>query len=247
MQLNIESNNRFGYGFWFNGHHSTEFGVDVIEPKELGFPAKIKQLVEIPFSNIPLDLSYMYQDQQYGERTFKWTLLVHDRSRMDKEGMYVIWTKLVNWLENTQGKTKLKDDVMSDYYYLAEIQTATSWEEFRYHGKMTIEFQCYPFRIHEALEGNDIWDDFNFELDVAQETKFDVSGSKSVMLFNVGTPVASPTIVASAPFTLKMGNQTVTVPAGTSDSPDFVLANGINQIVINGIGTIEFQWHKELI
>ncbi|MFS1134951.1 hypothetical protein [Enterococcus hirae] len=51
-------------------------------------------------------------------------------------------------------KTKLIDDVMPDYYYLAEVQEAPTFEEAVRFGTLTVKFQCYPFRISESLESN---------------------------------------------------------------------------------------------
>ena len=45
-------------------------------------------------------------------------------------------------------------------------------------------FTAYPFKFREYNEGSIPWDDFNFELDYMQETKFDVSGSKFVNIIN---------------------------------------------------------------
>jgi hypothetical protein len=136
---------------------------------------------------------------------------------------------------------------MKRYYYLAEVRTEPNLEEIRIRGELTIEWSCYPFRIYELAEGNDIWDDFDFELDIAQATKFEVTGSRNVVLYNIGTNVNIPTIKATAPMTITQGNAQFTIPVGTSNSSRFRLMTGENKFTISGTGTIEFFWHKELI
>lgn len=161
------------YGIWFNGHHSSEFGLRVVEGKRISFPTKQKALVPIPYSSTVYDYTSVVGTQAYGERTFVIPFNI-EGSDQKKESMYVKWTSIVNWLTSTIKKTPLYDDIMKDYYYMAEVINAPDFEEFRLRGVLTIEFTCYPFRISKLREGNDIWDTFNFELDVAQTTTFEV-------------------------------------------------------------------------
>ncbi|WP_436632890.1 phage tail domain-containing protein [Latilactobacillus sakei] len=235
------------YGIEFNGLRSDSLGLTVINPKEIGFPSKNKIIQDLPFSNTILDLSEMYGGQSYGERKLKFTFLIIESDRFDKDALYTQWTKTVNWLMGANHKVKLKDDVMSEYYYLGEVQEAPSWDEYVRHGKFTVEFICYPFRIHELAEGSDIWDTFNFELDIAQITEYTVVGSRTVTLYNVGQNQVNPQIVATAPFEITTNGQNYTTPAGTIESPDFVLNQGETSMTIKGNGKISFNWHKELI
>lgn len=157
------------YGIWFNGHHSSEFGLTVGEGKKIGFPKKKKVVVGIPHSNKNYDFSSVIGKQSYEERELVIPFNIHDTSMWTKERMYVMVTRVTNWLMGTNKKTPLYDDVMKDYYYLAEVQDAPDFDEMTRHGVLEITFKCYPFRIARLAEGNDIWDTFNFELDVFQE------------------------------------------------------------------------------
>ena len=148
---------------------------------------------------------------------------------------------------NTNGKQRLYDDSMPGYYYLAEVEGGLSFDELKNYGTLTVEFTAYPFMIAELAEGNDIWDTFNFELDVAQITEFTVDGTLDIVLYNVGTPNLTPTIEASSPMTIKMGGKTFNVPEGKSESLDFVLNPGENDLTLTGNGTIKFLFYKELI
>lgn len=161
------------YGIWFNGHHSSEFGLRVVEGKRISFPTKQKALVPIPYSSTVYDYTSVVGTQAYGERTFVIPFNI-EGSDQEKESMYVKWTSIVNWLTSTVKKTPLYDDIMKDYYYMAEVINAPDFEEFRLRGVLTVEFTCYPFRIAKLAEGNDLWNPFNFELDVAQRVDFDV-------------------------------------------------------------------------
>lgn len=240
-------NNRWDYGVFFNGHHSTEFGLDALDKKVIGFPAKNKIIVQPPFSNAVLDFSNVYGGQHFGERIFSQTFNIIDRRLWDKESAYRMWTKVVNWLMSADTKQPLYDDIMKSYYYLAEVQKAPNFDEFRFRGELTVEWTCYPFRIYELPEGNDIWDTFDFELDIAQKTHFDVNGSMMCKLFNIGTPSINPTIHASSEMKIIKNNTQFIIPSGTSESHRFSLDVGENNFSLIGNGTVEFNWHKELI
>lgn len=163
------------YGFNFNGLHTyRDFGITIAD-KSVGYPEKEKIKVKVPFSNIEYDFSRIYGGQSYTERPLNYTLNVLDKHRnIDMHEVNTIETKLVNWLMNSNGKQRLYDDAMPGYYYLAEVEGGLDFEELRNYGTLEVEFTAYPFMIGQYLEGNDIWDTFNFELDVAQPVEFEV-------------------------------------------------------------------------
>ena len=41
---------------------------------------------------------------------------------------------------------------------------------------------------------DDVWDDFNFEADVAGYTQFEVDGTRTITLYNAGDTTVKPTI-----------------------------------------------------
>jgi len=239
------------YGIKYNNRHSSDFDLKVLNTKVIGMPAKKKVTINLPYSNNIVDLSSIYGKTKFSERVLEVDLRAENHSTQNKELLYHRWTEIINWLMEPDGKTILVDDVMSNYYYLAEVADAPTWEEYANSGDIKIKFNCYPFRIHAELEGNDIWDIFDFDLDVAQETKMSVTGSKTIMQINDGAAEIQPTIVCDADFTVTLGGYTYQLTAGTFDSENaaypLTLAVGENLITITGTGHIEFKWHKELI
>lgn len=231
------------YGFETLGKRTTDFGLMCVE-HIVGFPTKNKILIDVPFSNKIYDFSNIYGGQVFTNRTLKFKFLFNQTG---KDGLYRIWTQVANWLMQGNEKLPLYDDRMRDYYYLAEVTEIQDFEEAYSEGYLTIELDCYPFRIYELNEGNDIWDSFDFELDIAQNISFEVNGTKSVVLFNTGTPSIKPTIKASSEMKLVKNNTQLVIPAGTSSLPRFSLEVGENRFSLIGNGTIEFIWHKELV
>ena len=239
------------YGVTFCGQHTwSDLGLVVLD-KKITFPKRDKAQIALPYSSRIIDLSSLYGLQPYAERTIELTFLIIDQETLSKDVLYNRWTKVINLFESPKGKSPLIDDIMPEYYYLAEMVNPPTWDEYRYHGKFTLKFDAYPFRIHVKPEGDDIWDTFNFESDVAQITKYEVNGSKDIELINIGTNEVQPTIVANANFVLITSTKTINISAGTTNPYlvpyPFVLPVGESKIYIQGTGTIEFQWHKELI
>lgn len=236
------------YGITFNGKHSyRDFGVTIAE-KNIGYPEKQKIKVQVPFSNIEYDFSEIYGEQTYTPRPLSFTFNVVERHKLnDTVLINLLETQLSNWLLGSIGKQRLYDDSMPGYYYLAEVEGGLDFDELWNHGKLTVQFTAYPFMISELPEGHDIWDEFNFELDVAQITDFEVNGTLNVVLYNVGTPNLIPGIETSAPMQIVKNSITYNVPTGKSKSDEFRLQSGENKITITGNGTISFIFYKELI
>lgn len=247
MGVGVMRNNLSEYGVWFNGQHSSDLGFDVLVGKEVAFPEKIKVIRAIPHSNVVYDFSEIYGTQNYTERTFTITFNVINRNLKTKDALYIQWTKVLDWLMKPSGKTPLYDDVMKEYYYLAEVQKRPDFNELKNRGELTVEFQCYPFRIHELQEGNDVWDVFNLELDIAQLVKHEVNGSKMIVLYNLGMSNLAPVIVASSQMTIQLKGNSYKANTGESVVAGFYLVPGMNEITVIGSGTIEFKFHKEVI
>lgn len=232
------------FGITFNGLHSyDDFGLTVAE-KTIGNPSKIKTKERVPHSNQVYDFSGIYGGQEYEERQLTYVFNVKD---YDKRMIAIKKIESLNWIMNVNEKTKLVDDYIEGYYFLAEVEEAPDFEEMRFHGTLTVTFTAYPFKIGELEEGNDIWDPFNFELDVFQETEFGVDGRKNIILYNAGANVVHPTIRSSTSMQIMKDGFTYNVPAGETEPSRFFLNQGENPMALVGNGTISFHFRKELI
>lgn len=228
-------------GFTFSGEHTS--GRKLILQDRVADPPSEKQILEdIPFMQGVLDFSAILGQRVYENRPLTFEFLIVDYSY---ERRKVIETSLTNWLMKPS-HIELYDDFSRGYYYMAKCESIAY--EDRYEGmSVIITFDAYPFMIGEYLEGNDLWDPFNFELDVAQTTKFTVRGSESITLYNAGSNMVPPKVIASAQFEIELGNRTFAIPQGVTESSEFTLGLGENKLTIRGNGTIEFQFRKELL
>lgn len=233
------------YGIEFDGKHSyKDFGL-TISNQNIGNPSKVKIQESIPFSNVKYDFSEIYGEQGYDERTLSYTFNVAYREKAPD--FYIYQTELLRWLMTPNRKTVLKDDRIPGYYFMAEVVTGPE-NEFKFvGGSLTVNFTAYPFKIAELREGNDIWDTFNFLLDYAQDTSFNVVGSVETILYNAGVKKVYPKMIASSEMQIVLDNRTYKIPSGTTESYDFSLVPGENKIKILGTGSISFEFYKELI
>lgn len=236
------------YGIKFDGKHSyNDMGYTMPAERDIGFPSKEKIIVQVPFSNVEYDFSNLYGSQTYSSRQLKYQFNVLKQGNYTPQAMQVEKTKLINWLMNTSGRRKLYDDTIPGYYFLAEVESAADFQDDWETGTMTVTFRAYPFMIAELHEGNDIWDGFNFELDVAQTTDFNVKGSLSIQLINAGASDVVPEIKTSSPMKIIKNGIIYSVPSGITKDRNFVLKSGVNAVKIIGKGTISFRFYKELI
>lgn len=224
-----------------NKHSYNDFGV-TIKSKKIGNPKKNKIKESVPFMHGSYDFSLLYGEQSYSERELKYVFNIISTT---KQSLNLKKIRLQNWLLEG-GQQKIYDDTIPGYYFLAEC-TDTDFSENGNIGELTATFTAYPFKICEKEEGNLLWDEFNFELDILQDNKFEVNGTKNVTLYNVGAKESIPMIICSNDMDIIKNGTTYKLKAGQSKDYRFSLDIGENKLTINGTGTIEVKFIKELI
>ena len=228
-----------------NKHSYYDFGLIMVD-RNIETPVKNKIKVNIPYTNGYYDFSDLYGGDTYEERKLIYTFRLKGMSIKDINNKY---TNIVNWL-TTGTQEPLFDDLFPGYYFLAECEGNINFKELDKNKKFAtfeVEFIAYPFRIGEYYEGNNLWDTFNFENDVLQDTKFDVVESKIVSIYNVSAIDIEPLIIASNQFQINKDGKSYTVEAGQSKDYKFKLKKGINNLILKGTGTIEFIFRKEVL
>ena len=232
------------YGITYNNKHSfNDLGLTVLNTRVIETPSKIKITETIPFMNGSYDFSNLYGGNCYTERKLEYEFLIKANNSMELEFKRM---SVENWLLSSNSKTKLFDDNIPNYYYLAECESI-DFEDLNNMGKLKAYFIAYPFKISEAYEGNNLWDSFNFESDVLQDTKFTVNGYANVNIYNSSAIDIEPAIIASSEFEIIKDSKKFIVEAGESKDYRFKLKKGNNNITLKGNGTIEFRFRKEVL
>lgn len=228
-------------GFERGGIHTKEYNMWLIE-RSAPTPEEKTIVESVPFMQGIYDFSTILGERVYINRTLTYVFEIIERNYQYRK---VDQTALENWLMR-DGYVPLYDDHDPGYYYLAKCMSIDT-EDTEGGMTVTVEFEAYPFKVSILPEGHDIWDEFNFELDVAQDVEYQVNGSLTINLLNVGARTISPTVTASSPMTIQKDGVTYEVPEGESKSEKFRLNIGENPMTITGNGTIKFTWNKELL
>ena len=232
------------YNITYNNKNSyNDFGLKRFNSKEHKAPVKNKIYESIPFMNGSYDFSNIYGSPSYSDRELNYSFLIEIEN---EEVMNYKKIAIENWLLGTNSKSILIDEDLKGYYYMAEC-TDVNFDNYYSFGLIDITFTAYPFKIGEAYEGNNLWDSFNFELDVLQDTKFTVNGTSSVSINNPSVIDIEPEIIASSQFEITLDNKKYTVKAGASKDYRFKLRKGNNNLTLKGDGTIEFRFRKEVL
>ena len=233
MRNQINFNNKLSY---------EDLGLVILE-REIKTPSKSKVKDSVPFINGSYDFSSLYGGNCYPDRTLTYTFKLKSTNRI---GLETLRIKIDNWLMGTRTKERLYDNNLKGYYFLAECESV-DFEEFYKLGKLKATFTAYPFRIRDCYEGNNLWDDFNFELDVLQDTIFNISGTKDITIHNQSATNIIPTVICSAPMEVVKDGIAYKFNTGTSKDYVFELSMGANKLNIKGNGTIEFKFRKEVL
>ena len=232
------------YGITYNNKHSfNDLRLTVLNTRTIKTPSKIKVTQTIPFSNITYDFSNLYGSNCYTERKLEYEFLIKADNNMSLEFKRM---EIENWLLSSNTKTKLLDDNIPNYYYLAECESV-EFEDLNNIGKLKAIFIAYPFRISDHYEGCELWDCFNFGLDVMQDTKFTINGNKQVSIYSNSIVDIEPIIVASSGFEIALNHIVCNVSAGETKDYRIKLKPGFNNITLKGNGTIEFRFRKEVL
>ena len=223
-------------GFKFNNRHNHDEGV-VMHSKSIDPPSKKKIKEPIPFTNGSYDFSTVGSSGEitYNERQIT---IVLGLPSSTKEALQDLYTRTLEWLMDV-GKSQLIFDDVIGYYYMAEVESASTFDQVMSFGKLTVTFVAEPFKTSTEYEGSDVWDIFNFEEDMVQDMSYTVTGTSVVSIYNKGR-VTTPKINCSAPMSVVVSGKTYSLATGDNTFYGMKLKNGVNEITVTGDGIIKF-------
>lgn len=225
-----------------NKHSYNDFEIKILS-RSISIPSKRKIKDTVPFMNGSYDFSLLYGEQTYDEREITYTFSLPKKYKVK---LNMLKIKIIEWLYDGI-QSKIYDDQFPNFHFLAECTDIDYDESFYNYAQLTATFIAYPFKISTLQDGHDIWDEFNFELDMIQDTKFDVIGSKSITLYNNSIIGIYPTVICDNNFEVIKNGITYSFTPGEVKSFNFKLDKGENNLLLKGNGAIEFKWSKEVL
>src|SRR5690625_786545 len=183
-------------GFTRSGIHTSEYGMWLVN-RQAPTPSE-KQIIEsVPFMQGVYDFSNILGERVYENRSLTY---VFEIKQQDYEKRKINQTAIENWLKK-DGVAPLYDDHARGYYYMAKC-TSVNTDDFYGGLRVTTTWDAYPFKIYELPEGHDIWDELNFEIEVAIPSEIEVNGTETVKLYNIGMSSKSPKITTTSPMSI---------------------------------------------
>lgn len=210
---------------------------------QIGFPAPITKLEKIPFSNTFLDFSSTNGVLEYSTRPISITFKL-DKYITNTSSLNSIYFNLINSLTSIDFK-KLEIDFLEGYF-LARLENYSDFNLMQEESLIEVTFLCMPFRQLEKIVGEEEWDTFVFATDVLQETEYTINNSKNITLYNQSITLEAVTIIADSNFKIVYNNVEYFIKNGINKEV-FKLNIGINNLNVQGTGTIKFVFYKEVI
>lgn len=228
----------------FGDFNSKEMGL-YLESRDAPTPSEKSITETIPGMQGVLDFSEIFGERIFDNReiTYKFKLL--NTSYESRKACEMSIKKQVIPF----GNSVLVDTFSKRYYWYGKCNSVDVEHDAKKRNFIvTLVFNCYPFMYSNKTYFDDVWDTFSFDDDVACYTKYDVKGSKEIVLFNSGSTSLSPEIIVNSPFSIT-DSDGLTHSFDKSKTVDFTLQlkKGVNHFTVKGTGMISFRFRIEVM
>lgn len=199
-----------------------DFGV-YISSRKISQPKKKIIKESIPFSNVVYDFSNINGEIYWEERTLEYTF---DIAEVSTELMEEVKSRLLDWLMNAQD-VEIYDPYIGDYHYKGSFES-DSWNEDFGSGELSVSFTVYPYKIS------------NEEIEITEL----IEENKTITINNNSSHRILTSIEVNGNLTILFNNSSYSVSNGLYTNI-FYLEKGVNELNIDGSGTITFKYREE--
>lgn len=237
----VEFEQQINEGFTFGGFDTTQHGWFLME-RSAPTPSEKELTESVPYMNGSFDFSIFNDERYFDNRELSYKFIMPSDEYINRKS---IEQELKRKLVPLQQQA-LYDTHDNGYHWMAKVKSIEVEDDSQYN-KLTasVIFDAYPFAIINDTEGADIWDDVYFPHWIFQKTKYDVNGSISIDLYNMGSKVVSPKMIVTGNVTVSKGSLSMDLTDGSYEDTKLVLIKNHNNIVLSGKGTIEFKYNRE--
>lgn len=208
-------------GITFGGYHSyNDWGL-ILQKKEIQSPELKTNKIEIEGGDGVLDLTDFFGETKYKNRSLSFQFA---KMNIAPDDYLALYSEVQEAIHGKQLQIILDDD--PEYYYYGRI-TINEWKSSKNLGEIVIEVDAEPFKTEVAET-------------VVTRT---VSSNANIVLSNTRKPVV-PTITTTAEFFISFNGYNDTYSAGVFTIPELELGEGVNQVYVEGTGTISFTYQK---
>lgn len=223
------------YGVTINGVHCTEYNL-VLTSVNNPFPAVKAATVEIPGADGVLDLTEIYGQPKFKNRTLTMRFAgLRGYFKRFQDQSYAAW----QWHGE---KVPIIFDEDPDYFYLGRLSFG-EWAQTGAAGELTVTADCDPFKYEIQMSDDDwLWDPFCFEDGVIRGYKnLQVNGELEVVVAGCRMTIV-PTITCTASMQLGFENVFYRLNVGKNTIYDIALKNGANIFKFKGNGHVTISY-----
>lgn len=186
-----------------------------VKSRTISKPKKKSIRETVPFSNAVYDFSAINGEVYWEERDLEYVLeIVADTPAQLEEKK----AALASWLMNVSEEV-LEDPFIKDYHFIATFDDIKEDDEEDVEKTtVTVTFKAYPYMIANSPK--------IFSFSVVANTEVEVA------IPNASSHRMTPTIDADVAVTVKMGNASYGVPAGTTTDDSFKLPVGTTTLTL---------------
>lgn len=208
-------------------------------------PDEKEILKNLPFKQGILDFSALLGSRVFENRKIEYVLMLFNTPYSQRK----IVERNIKQKLMVHPRNKLYDTHDANYYWLGKCKSVEVENGERFNQlKVTITFDCYPYMISHIDYFDDYWDTFEFDEDVANYTKYVVNGSLEFPLFNAGPVAVKPEITVNNTFRVKVNDEDfIEFQSGSKQDYYLSLKPGLNKVRVEGSGTIQFHYQKEVM
>ena len=227
----------------FGQFDSANFELFLIE-RDAPTPNEKEVLLSIPYAQGTHDFSALLGERVFENRTNRYVLRVYNKSYDERK---IIENKVKDLLLS-QNYNQLIDTHDPDGFWWGKCSKVTPDDDNEYNKlTLTVEFECYPYFMSKFNYFTDLWDDFNFDYDVACYSAYDVKEYQSIIFINNGSTALSPIIHTSDEMQLKIANQTYKLKPGINQNFFIKINKGENRVSLTGTGRVVVFMRTELM
>lgn len=228
----------------FMGFNSKNEKLYLIE-RNAPTPEEKEIVKDIPFRQGVLDFSALLGSRVFKNREIEYVFILFDTPYSQRK----VVERNIKQKLMVHSNNKLYDTHDSKYYWFGKCKSVVVENSEKFNQlRVTIVFDCYPYMLMHANYFDDAWDNFEFDEDIANYTKYTVSGSLSLVLYNSGMIPVKPKITVNNNLRVKVeGEDFVTFKPNQEDNHYLSLKPGSNNLLVEGSGVIQFHYRSEVM
>lgn len=230
-------------GIVFEEFDSKSMGLYLLE-RDAPSPDEKEIAEDIPYMQGVHDFSMILGERIFKNRPIKY---VFKKYNSHYENRKVLENKIKDQLMSV-GESPLRDTHDPTYYWFGKAKSVNVDDDHEKNQlRITITFDCYPFLLKNHDYFTDIWDDFHFDNDVANFSKYQINGTRTLTIINNGSTAINPTVIVTSDMKIVIKGETYILKKGENTNVFIRISRGLNQVQVIGNGELTVLFRVELM